>query len=77
VRAQIDKLKLFAEHVDSVAERVAARVRRSYRTVEECDQVRAERIDYVAKGTMTLHAENALLTAEELVKLDGEQIHVG
>jgi hypothetical protein len=31
----------------------------------------------VAKETMNLHAANALVTAEELVKVDGEQIHLG
>jgi hypothetical protein len=77
VRAEIDKIKLFAGHLDSVVDRVAARVKRSYRFVEESDQVRAERIDYVAKKTASVHGENMLLTAEELVKIDGEQIHVG
>jgi Protein of unknown function (DUF3540) len=77
VRAEIDAIKLFARRVDSVVERVAQRVKRSYRTVEETDQVRAERIDYVAKKTAHLHGENALVTAKELVKIDGEQIHVG
>jgi uncharacterized protein DUF3540 len=77
VQAEIEKIKLLAERLDSVVERVAQRVKRSYRTVEETDQVKAERIDYAAKKTMSLHAENALVTAEELVKIDGEQIHVG
>lgn len=77
VRAEVEKIKLFAERFDSVVERVAQKVKRSYRSVEETDQVRAERIDYVAKKTVSLHGENALLTAEELVKIDGEQIHVG
>lgn len=77
VRAEVEKIKLFASHLDSVVERVAQKVKRSYRSVEETDQVRAERIDYVAEKSMSLHAENALVTAEELVKIDGEQIHVG
>jgi hypothetical protein len=77
VRAEIEKIKLVADRLDTVIERVAARVKRSYRSVEECDQVRAERLDYAAKKSLSLHAENALLTAEELVKIDGEQIHVG
>ena len=50
-------------------------MKRSYRAVEETDQLRAGQIDYVAKETLSLHGENALLTAEELVKVDGEQIH--
>ena len=77
VRGEIDKIKLFAKGVDSVVERVTQKVKRSYRSVEETDQVRAERIDYAASKTLSLHAENALVTAKELVKVDGEQIHMG
>ena len=77
LRAEVEKIKLFAERFDSTIERVAQKVKRSYRSIEETDQVRAERIDYVAKKTMSLHGENALLTAKELVKVDGEQIHMG
>ena len=52
-------------------------VGRVRRTVEELDHVRAEQIDYAAKKTMSLHGDNAIVTANELVKVDGEQIHVG
>jgi hypothetical protein len=75
--AQVDRIKAFATSLDSVMERVSQRVKRSYRTVEEADHVRAERIDYVAKRTMNLHGENAVVTAEHVVKVDGEQILVG
>ena len=77
VRGELGKLKLFARTFDSVLERFSQRVKRSYRTVEEHDQVRAEQIDYRAEKTMCLRAENALATARELVKVDGEQIHLG
>ena len=77
VRAEIDRVKLFAGRFDSVLDRLSQRVKRSYRTVEEMDQLRAERIDYTAEKTMSLHAEHTLVTADELVKLDGEQIHLG
>lgn len=77
VRAQMDKAKVWAETLDSVLDRFSQRVKRSYRTVEETDQLKAERIDYTATSTMSLHGENALVTAEQLVKVDGEQIHLG
>lgn len=77
VRAEIDRVKLLATSVDSVLERLSQRVKRSYRTVEETDHLRAERIDYTADKTMSLHAEHTLVTAEELVKLDADQIHLG
>ncbi len=76
-QAQIEKAKLVASTLDSTLERMSQRVKRSYRFVEEIDQVRADRIDYTAKKSMSLHARNAMVTAEELVKVDGEQIHVG
>jgi hypothetical protein len=77
VRAQMDRAKVLAETLDTVLDRFSQKVKRSYRTVEETDHVRAERIDYTAKSTMSLHGENALVTAEQLVKVDGEQIHLG
>jgi hypothetical protein len=77
VRAEVAKVKLFARTFDAVLERFSERVKRSYRTVEEQDQLRAEQIDYRAERTMCLRAENTVMTARELVKVDGEQIHLG
>ena len=77
LRARVGKIKLAAESLDAVLERFTQRVKRSYRTVDEIDQVRAERIDHVAKKELSLHAENVLVTAEQLAKVDGEQIHIG
>ncbi len=77
VNAEIERMKLVASRFDSVLERVSQRIKRCYRTVEEVDRVRANRIDYRAEKTMSLHAEHALVTADELVKMDGDQIHLG
>jgi hypothetical protein len=75
--AELEKIKVVAGSLDQVLDRFSQRVKRSFRKVEELDQVKAEHIDYAAKSSMSLHAQNALVTAEELVKVDGEQIHVG
>jgi hypothetical protein len=77
MRAEIGKLRVEGGIFERVATRVSERVKRSFRTVEEIDQVKAERIDYAAKQVMTLRAENAIVNAEQLVKMDGEQIHLG
>jgi hypothetical protein len=74
---EVEKVKSFAGTFDMVLERFSQKVKRSYRTVEEIEQVRAERIDYVAKQNMNLRGKNTLMTAEQLVKVDGEQIHLG
>ena len=63
--------------LDAVADRVMQKAKRVYRFVEEFDQLRAKRIDYTAEQSMHLHGENTLMTADSLVKFDGEHIHMG
>jgi hypothetical protein len=77
ILAQAERVKLLAGIFDSVLERFAQKVKRSYRVVEEMDHLRSGQISYRAEKNMDLRARNALLTAEELVKLDGDQIHLG
>jgi len=77
LESRLENLEVVVGGIDAVIERVVERVKRSYRFVEETDQVEAEHVDYAAKKTMSLRAENALITAQELVKVDGDQIHVG
>jgi len=77
LQTEVDRVKTMAKSVDVVLERFSQRVKRSYRQVEELDQLRAERIDHAASGTMSLQADNALVTARKLAKIDGEQVHLG
>jgi hypothetical protein len=75
--AQLEKVSVVASVFERTAERVTDRVKRAYRFVAEVDQLRAEHVDYMAKKNMRLRGQNALVTAEELVKVDGAQVHVG
>ncbi|KYF82960.1 DUF3540 domain-containing protein [Sorangium sp. So ce394] len=77
VHAEVEKAKMVFTSLETVAERLTQKLKRSYRLIEQFDHVRADRIDYAAKQTASLRGENTLVTAEELVKLDGEQIHLG
>jgi hypothetical protein len=77
VRADVETVKLLAESLDGVLDRLSIHARRAYRTVEGLDQVKAEQIDYAAEKTASLRGDNTLVTATELVKVDGAQIHVG
>lgn len=77
VSAELDRARVAARVVDGFFERVTQRAKRSLRIVEEADQVRADRIDYVAESSMTLNADNAVVTARQLVKVDGSQIQLG
>lgn len=76
-RSCVDRVKSVGRSFDSILERCHQRVTRSYRVVDEMDQVKAGQIDYQAETSLQMHAKYTLMTADELVKLDGGQIHLG
>ena len=73
----IERIKLVGRSLDALLERYHLRARRSYRRIDEIDQVQASQIHHEAKHTLSMHAKNTLMTADELVKFDAEQIHMG
>ena len=77
VKGELGKVKMYAATLDSFFERVSLHAKRSFRTIEEMDQVKARHIDYAASGNAHLRGDNALISAHELVKLNGEQVHIG
>lgn len=76
-RCELDKVKSVVGSLEVIAERSMQKVQRSYRIVDEVDQLRAGDIDHAAEETMTLRARNTVITAEQLLKIDAEQIHIG
>jgi hypothetical protein len=77
VKAELGKVKMYAATLDAFFERVSQRAKRSFRTVEELDQVRAQHIDYAASANVQIRGENALVTAHDLAKINGDQVHIG
>ncbi len=75
--AEIVNVKAVAETIDTLAERISQKAKRMYRFVEELDQLKAKHVDYSAERGLHLHGQNSLVTADELVKVDGEHIHMG
>ncbi|MBX3269847.1 MAG: DUF3540 domain-containing protein [Sandaracinaceae bacterium] len=63
--------------VDTTLERLSTRMKRCYRFVEEIDMTRAHEIDTRADKTIHLRSKNTFVNADQLVKLEGEQIHLG
>ncbi len=74
---QVERVRFLATTLDSVIERLSQRIKRSYRTVEEIDQLRAGRLDYLIDKLLSLRGKYSMLTAKEDVKIDGERIHMG
>jgi Protein of unknown function (DUF3540) len=77
VQAEVGKVAVLAEHLDSVVTRLSVRAKRVFRFVEDLDQTRAGTVDVRAQTLLGLRAENAVISARVLTKVDGEQIHLG
>lgn len=77
--ARIDtgKVKSVVGLLDQVVDRFSLKAKRSYRFVDEVDVTRADQVDIRAHGTVNVRGKNATMNAEELVKIDAKQIHLG
>jgi hypothetical protein len=73
----VAKIRSVGEMVETFAEHVLTRAKRGTRFIEESDQIRAGDIDYRAEATLQLRAETAFITADTVVRMDAEQIHMG
>jgi hypothetical protein len=77
IDGEIDRLKLVAQTVDRSIDRVSERLGRSFRTIEQIEHVKAKELDVDVEGNLSVHADNTIMSSEKLVKIDGEQIHLG
>jgi hypothetical protein len=72
-----DSFEAVTRTANVIAERVASRVKRAFRTVEETDQLRARHLDYRAEQTAQLHGETTVVTADQVARIDGAQVMIG
>lgn len=77
VQAQVTKVAIAAQEIDTIATRLSQRAKRVFRFVEEIDQTRAGTVDMRAQNMIGIRGENAVISARVLAKVDGEQIHIG
>jgi uncharacterized protein DUF3540 len=75
--ASIGSVKLIGNLLESFVDRLTQFARHSLRVVEGTEQVRGGIMDYRAQQSMSLRGREIVATAEELVKVDGGQIHIG
>lgn len=75
--AVLGQASLVADALTTSLDRLKQTVKRAYRHITESEHVRAGQIDCKTSGNLRLHGKNTLITATELVKADGQQIHMG
>jgi hypothetical protein len=62
---------------EAIVERLVHLSKTAFRMTEGIDQVRASHIDYQATEMARLHGKNTVVTAQDLIKADASQIHMG
>lgn len=77
LRTDAEQVKTVVGLLDQVAERFSLTAKRAYRFVEEVDVTRAEQVDIRAEKNVAVRGQNAVVSADGLVKVDGRQIHLG
>jgi len=73
----LETVKLLARTFDSITDRFFRRTKRSYRFVEDTDQVKAGSLNYIADKSLMLRGTFSQMTAKEDVHIDGERINIG
>jgi hypothetical protein len=77
VTACIGELRMFARNLTTQVDRLVQKVRNSFRTVDELDDLHAGRTRWEVEGHAQLHARQVTLLAEGAVKVDGQRIDLG
>lgn len=73
----VGEMQLFARNLSAQVGRLVQKVRSSFRTVDELDDLRAGRTRWEVEGHAQLHARQATVLAEGTVKIDGQRIDLG
>ncbi|MCZ7684357.1 MAG: DUF3540 domain-containing protein [Sandaracinaceae bacterium] len=71
------RMKQVASLSEVVVESVKETLGRAYRSIREGEHVEAGSMTLSVKNLLRSHADTAIVTADKLVKLDGDQIHLG
>jgi hypothetical protein len=73
----LQSTRLIGDVLESSLGRLSQFLGSSQRTVQGLDQTRSGDIDCRAEHTVQLHGQQVFATAEKLVRLDGDQVHIG
>lgn len=69
--------RLFGDLFETSLSRLSQLLGTSHRVVQGLDHTRAANIDCQADETVHIHGRNVLTDAEKLMRVDGEQVHIG
>ena len=77
LRANLRTVGLVAGNLETTARRWTRRLRDLFSYVEEHSEYQSRNSRHLVEETLTMHAKNAFHVADEIVKVDGEQVQLG
>lgn len=76
-KSVLDHSKLMVGKLETVASRILERAKNVYRTVDELQQTKANRVRTLVDGAYQLKSETSYIESKKSVKIDAEKIHLG
>ncbi|ADU37104.1 DUF3540 domain-containing protein [Variovorax paradoxus] len=76
-RATVLNMRIVGRVYEAVVDRLVQLSKSAFRMTEGVDQVHAGQIDYKASEMARVHGRNTVVTAQDLIKADAKQIHMG
>ncbi len=77
LEANLKAVRAVAGRIETTADRLTQRVKDLFCYVEEHSEHQAGSARHVVEETLTMHSKNAYHVADEIVKVDAEQVHLG
>ncbi len=77
VQATVQRGKLMAEKLETVAQTIVEKAKNTYRTVEELSQLKSGRLRTLVAGSLHIKAKKSILKSDEDFKIKAEKIHLG
>jgi hypothetical protein len=77
IKTACEAISLAARTIDQSARQMVQRFGSAFRYVEEHDELQAASARRLVDGTLVVQTENTVHLAEQHIKLDAEQIHLG
>ena len=77
LKTKIGLIESVAENVEQVFARLTQKMVDHFRYVNRHEEVQTNTTRYLVEDTLTIQARQAEYTAEEMIKINAEQIHMG
>jgi len=77
LHSQVKRIKVIANTVENTFRRLTQGLENAFRFIREYEEIQSGSTRYLVEDTLTMHSKNAVHMAQEIVTINGEQVHLG